>query len=324
MHRFKMKRAGWVLCFIYLGVVNIAFSQNETIQTGEEFVKTETLSIDDTNEGCRDQIRNSSWPGWLTSSTSGETWTLSGSTMQPGNYNVEYEIVRRTWGGGGRDGPPSCNVVNYEYRDFVVTVENQAPEITSNPPASVSEGENLTYSIDASDPEGDNLTYSKVSGPGWLSISGNTLSGTPGYNAAGDYSVKIRVADGSGGTDNQSWTLSVSNTNRSPSIDSSPPTSATEGNSYSYSINASDPDGDDISYSKSVGPDWLSMSGNNLTGTPGNNAAGNHNIEIKVSDGNGGTDTQSYTLNVSNTNRAPSIDSSPPTNAEEGSGYSYS
>src|SRR5699024_8279895 len=160
---------------------------------------------------------------------------------------------------------------SYDTQSFSLTVnnKNQAPNIDSSPPTSANEGSSYSYSIDASDPDGDELAYSLNEGPSWLSLSGNILSGTPGNNAAGSHNIEIEVSDGNGGTDTQSYTLDVSNTNRSPSIDSSPPTSATEGSNYSYSIEASDPDGDDLTYSLDSGPGWLSLSGSTLSGSPG-------------------------------------------------------
>ncbi len=51
----------------------------------------------------------------------------------------------------------------------------------------------------ATDANGDPLTYSRVSGPTWLNISGDTLSGTP--TSSGTNTFTIEVSDGFGGTD---------------------------------------------------------------------------------------------------------------------------
>src|SRR5699024_8857998 len=146
--------------------------------------------------------------------------------------------------------------------------------INSSANKNAKEGSRYSYSVNANDPNGHDLNYNLVNGPKWLSLSDKTLSGTPGYDQSGTYGIKIKVDDGYGGVDTQSFTLTVSNVNRPPSIDSSPPTSAIEGEEYSYVIEASDPGGDDISYTLHKGPDWLSLDGNHLHGTPGMDAQG--------------------------------------------------
>src|SRR5699024_12175931 len=124
-----------------------------------------------------------------------------------------------------------------------------------------------SYAIEASDPDGDDLTFNMTDAPNWASISGNTISGTPGYEAAGDHDFTVTVSDGSA-SDSQSFTVMVSNSDRGPSITSSPPTSAVEGKEYSYVIESSDPDGDELSYSLVEGTAWLSLDGNHLLRTP--------------------------------------------------------
>ena len=47
------------------------------------------------------------------------------------------------------------------------------------------------------------------------------------------------------------------------------------------------------------------LSGNTLSGTPSQEHVGTHDINITVSDDNGGIATQSFTLTVNNVNDAP-------------------
>src|SRR5699024_3092460 len=206
---------------------------------------------------------------------------------------------------------------------YTLTVDNinQPPSIDSSPVKNGKEGSAYEYVVDGSDPDGDNLSFSLVSGPDFLSFTDNILSGKPGYNKADEYNIEIKVSDGNA-SDSQSFTLTINNVNRAPSISSSPPTSATGGSSYEYVVNANDSDGDDISYSKPKGPDWLSMSGNTLSGTPGNKVSGKFDITVKASDGKA-SDTQSFTITVSSTNRPPEFSSTPVTDIKEKEKYSY-
>src|SRR5699024_2109358 len=153
------------------------------------------------------------------------------------------------------------------------------------PVKSGKEAKTYEYVVNASDPDGDNLAYSLDTGPDFVPFTENRLTGKPGYNQAGEYEIALSVSDVNA-SDSQSFTLTISNVNRAPSISTSPTTSAIGGSAYEYVVNASDPDGDDISYSNTAGPGWLSMSGNTLGGTPGNKVDGSFDVTVKASDGN--------------------------------------
>ncbi len=89
-------------------------------------------------------------------------------------------------------------------------------------------------------------------------------------------------------------------TNHIPVITSSPVTQVDEGNSYNYDVNAIDSDGDNLTYSLTQAPAWLSMNSNTgmISGTaPEVSSDEYHNISVKVSDGIS-FDTQNYTLTV--------------------------
>ncbi|SHG54434.1 Putative Ig domain-containing protein [Fodinibius roseus] len=242
----------------------------------------------------------------------GGTAVLTGtpSYNQSGSYNIELQVSDGNGGG-----------TNTQSYTLEVNNNNRSPSIDSSPPTSATEGNSYSYSIEASDPDGQNLTYSMDTGPGWLSLSGSTLSGNPGYNATGSYDVTISVSDGND-SDSQSFTITVDNSNRPPSIDSKAPTSVNEGDNYSYEISASDPDGDDLTYNLNESPSWASISGNTISGSPGFSDSGDHDFLVEVSDGNA-SDSQSFTVTVGGTDRGPSIKSSPPTSAVEGKEYSY-
>lgn len=76
--------------------------------------------------------------------------------------------------------------------------------------------------------------------------------------------------------------------NQAPSISGIPTTTIDADNSYSFSPSATDPDGDNLSFSISNQPSWSSFdtSSGRLSGTPDANSAGVYsNILISVSDG---------------------------------------
>ncbi|MCK4563640.1 MAG: cadherin-like domain-containing protein, partial [Verrucomicrobia bacterium] len=105
---------------------------------------------------------------------------------------------------------------------------------------------------------------------------------------------------------------SYSSVNNAPSWNSNPvnETAATEGMPYSSTIadDATDPDGDPLTYSKVSGTAWLSVATDGiLSGTPASGDVGANVFTVQVSDGNGGTDTATLNIVVANVNTVPAF-----------------
>jgi Concanavalin A-like lectin/glucanases superfamily/Bacterial Ig domain/Immunoglobulin domain/Immunoglobulin I-set domain len=84
-----------------------------------------------------------------------------------------------------------------------VTATNRAPKFSNNPfsVAGITAGQSYagTLATTASDPNGDTVTFAKLSGPAWLSVSGNgNLTGTPLSNDAGTNVFLMKVSDPAG------------------------------------------------------------------------------------------------------------------------------
>ena len=88
-------------------------------------------------------------------------------------------------------------------------------------------------------------------------------------------------------------------TNQSPTITSTPITTATVAAAYAYNVNATDPDGDTLTYSLTTNP--TSMTIDSTTGvinwTPTSTQIGDHDLTVEVSDGEL-LDTQSFLITV--------------------------
>jgi hypothetical protein len=95
--------------------------------------------------------------------------------------------------------------------------------------------------------------------------------------------------------------------NNPPTITSAAVTTGTEGVPYSYDVDASDPDGDTLTYSLTTAPSGMTI--DSATGlvswTPSGTQAGSHAVTVEVSDGRGGTDTQSFAITVEAAAPAP-------------------
>ncbi len=88
--------------------------------------------------------------------------------------------------------------------------------------------------------------------------------------------------------------------NSSPVIESDPVTTAKEGAAYTYDVEATDPNGDTLTYSLTTSPTGMTINSINgvISWTPA--AAGSFDVTVEVSD-NKKSETQSFTITVDET-----------------------
>ncbi|MCU7919309.1 MAG: putative Ig domain-containing protein [Candidatus Thiodiazotropha sp. (ex Epidulcina cf. delphinae)] len=257
-------------------------------------------------------------PAGMTINTAAGLIAWTPTDTQLGSHTVSVQVD------DGRGGTASQN--------FTLTVDpapNTAPTITSTPVTTATEGVAYSYDVNATDADGDTLSYSLTTAPAGVTIDGTSglIAWTPSNAQLGSQAVSVQVDDGNGGSATQSFTVTVSTTpNTAPTITSTPVTTATEGVAYSYDVNATDADGDTLSYSLTTAPAGVTIDGTSglIAWTPSNAQLGSQAVSVQVDDGNGGSATQSFTVTVSTTpNTAPTITSTPVTTATEGVAYSY-
>ena len=213
--------------------------------------------------------------------------------------------------------------------DDTAPPENTPPKISGSPDTQAAEGQAYRFTPSANDADGDNLSFSITNKPSWAKFDTSTgaLSGTPGYNSAGTTSnIRISVSDGKATASLNAFSITVSGTNRAPTISGAPGTSVAEGQAYRFTPSANDADGDDLTFSIANKPSWANFdaSTGTLRGTPGYDSAGTtSNIRIRVSDGSETASLSAFNITVGNTNRAPTISGTPSTNVEEGTAYRF-
>lgn len=177
---------------------------------------------------------------------------------------------------------------------------NTAPEITSTALITVEAGSEYSYSLAASDADNDTLTLSASTLPDWLSfdVGTGTLSGTPTAEHVGEHNVVLAVSDGTDET-TQAFVITVTAANTAPQWTSTAVTTASVGSEYSYTLAATDADGDDLTYSAETIPAWLTFNSSTqvLSGTPVHDDVGDHSVVLKVSDGEDDA-TQNFTIAV--------------------------
>ncbi len=269
-------------------------------------------------------------PAWMTfTDIGGGSATLSGtpSNAEVGDHTVSLLVTDP----GALTGP----------QDFTVTVADvaEAPEIVSVAVMAATQDAAYTYNIIATDPDaGDTalLVISAPTLPAWMTLTDNgagsaTLSGTPSNAEVGDHTVSLLVTDPGALTGPQDFTVTVADVAEAPTIVSLAVTAATQDLAYTYSVTATDPDFGETSQlviSAPTLPAWMTFTDNGggsatLSGTPTNAEVGDHAVSLLVTDLLGLTDTQDFTVTVTDVAEAPTIDSLAITAATQGDVYTY-
>ena len=182
---------------------------------------------------------------------------------------------------------------------------NQAPVLAAIGDQGVAEGGTLRIELSASDEDSDDLTYAVSGHPPGSSLSESTFAWDPTHEQAGAYEVTFTVSDGRGGTDSETVTITVEETNRAPVLAAVGDQGVAEGGSLQIELDGSDADEDDLTYSVSGHPSGSSLSESTFMWTPTHEQAGAYEVTFTVSDGRGGTDSETITITVEETNRAP-------------------
>ncbi|MCU7858750.1 MAG: tandem-95 repeat protein, partial [Candidatus Thiodiazotropha sp. (ex Lucinoma kastoroae)] len=134
--------------------------------------------------------------------------------------------------------------------DVTISSVNDAPTITSTPVTSGVENQAYQYQVQANDSDSDALSYSLITAPAGMSIDADGLIvWTPDFMAAGDHPVTVTVQDTLGASDEQSYTLTIADTNRAPVIEPISDVTLDANTTLTLVLNATDADGDGLTYS---------------------------------------------------------------------------
>ncbi|ABX47352.1 outer membrane adhesin like protein [Shewanella baltica OS195] len=305
-----------------LSVVNIndapTISSTAITAATQDAAYSYTFAASDTDVGDTLTLSAVTKPSWL--SFNAATGVLSGT---PSNADVgSHVVLLRVTDTDGLTADQSFSIT--------VTNVNDAPTISSTAITAATQDAAYSYTFAASDTDvGDVLTFSAVTKPSWLSFNAATglLSGTPSNADVGSHVVLLRVTDTDGLTADQSFSITVTNVNDAPTISSTAITAATQDAAYSYTFAAADTDvGDVLTFSAVTKPSWLSFNAATglLSGTPSNADVGSHVVLLRVTDTDGLTADQSFSITVTNVNDAPTISSTAITAATQDVAYSYS
>jgi hypothetical protein len=190
----------------------------------------------------------------------------------------------------------------------VFRIPNSPPVLQPIGDKTANEGEVLTFDILATDLDrGDVIIYSALNLPTGASLVGRTFSWQPGYNQAGAYQVIFRADDGKE-IDQETITITVNNVNRPPVLAPIGNKRTTEDTLLEFAVNATDPDGDRLTFSVSGLPTGavfdLQRVAQTFSWIPGPNQHGSYPVTFSVTDG-AATDSETIAITVADVTHSP-------------------
>jgi hypothetical protein len=178
----------------------------------------------------------------------------------------------------------------------------------------------ITVTLTASDPDGTALTYSATGLPPGLTINATTgvISGTLTFTSAGTYTVTATASDGQL-SNSKSFTWTVTNTNRPPTLTQPANQTSARNTSVSLQLAATDPDGTALTYSAAGLPPSLTVNAATglISGTLMASSTGSHTVTATASDG-AASNSKTFTWTVTNTGGGLTITSLSPSSGPVG------
>ncbi len=200
---------------------------------------------------------------------------------------------------------------------ITVTNANDAP-LANDDAASVAEDSGasaIAVLTNDTDSDSDQLSVSSVTqganGAVVITGGGTGLTYAPNANFVGTDSFSYTVSDGNGGSDSATVSITVTGVNDAPNANNDAASVAEDSGANAINVlaNDTDPEGNTLSVSSvtqgSNGAVVITGGGTGLTYAPNANFVGTDSFSYTVSDGNGGSDSATVSITVTNVNDAP-------------------
>lgn len=212
-------------------------------------------------------------------------------------------------------------ISSFDDRSKFLTMKVDKPIRLKEVPTShiLNQGENLFISF-------VNLGYDKEcewefeSESKWIEFDESLISaqGTPRNGDVGDHEFSLNASDGMGIF--QKITVQVQVNNIDPIIQGDDILQINEDEYYESDYSSNEDGSGDLLWGFKASRKWISINEENgtLYGTPKNDDVGVTNVTLFVFDGNGGTGSRTFGIEVQNVNDPPSIDTVIKTDAKQG------
>ncbi len=256
-------------------------SESSLVRFGDR-VAVECLASDP--DGDEISYQWSANGGAFSGDGSSVTWRASDTT---GGYTLTV-VAKDTKGGEAS----SSLVINVRLN------EPPAIEQLTAEASSVGLGDSVAIDCLASDPDGDEVSYQWSANGGAFSGEGSGATWTA-PDTAGDYVVGVTVTDGRGATTSAGLEINVLS-NSPPVINTlkAEKTTVYIGKSTVIRCDASDPDGDELTYVWKSSRGELSGEGAEVDWTASGNCGDHVTVTVTVRDGSGGEVSRKMTLVV--------------------------
>jgi RHS repeat-associated protein len=220
-------------------------------------------------------------------------WTPN--ALQFGNNSVSVRVF------DGTDATIQSFNINVGNAGISAEPINRAPEITSTPGQITNLEREYQYNLTGSDADNDLLLWSLDSAPPGMIIDAQSgaLRWKPRTDQLGEHTVKVHLTDALGMYTSQEFSLVVNSTNTPPQINSTAKTIAAVNQPYVYQVIASDPEGEEITYSLGKAPVGMTIDSNGLIKwTPKSDQLQAYEVEVIATDKAKSSATQTYTIEV--------------------------
>lgn len=194
--------------------------------------------------------------------------------------------------------------------ELTVNPVNDAPT-TAGLAVSGDEDQTIGGTVTATDVEGDLLTYSLVtnSANGFVTLgTDGSFTFAPNADFHGSDSFTYRATDPSGAFVEGTVTITVAAVNDAPTA-SDQMLAVDEDTPLGIYPTASDVDGDPLTYTVSSGPTngTITFDGSGFTYTPSENYYGSDSVTFSISDGQGGSTSQTFLISINAVNDPPTF-----------------
>ena len=281
---------------------------------------------------------------------------ITANFVDVNSFTITPAILDTIAGGSLNDGAHTLSLTatdefgnaSTQELSFTLISNNGAPELSaSGATRTINEDDPFTLDLNTifTDPNPDDiLSYQLATGstlPGWLTLNGSVLSGTPENSDVGPFQFAITATDSQAATVNGTLNITVENTPDAPVIAPIADQSVEDDSFFSLNIgnSVSDVDPGDvvtISVDQADGvengapvnlralPAWLTFDNatNILSGTPTDADVGVVGISVVASDLAGQTDAAFFTITVTDLGEPPVFDAIGPDTATEDVPYS--
>ncbi|MCK5559171.1 MAG: hypothetical protein KAJ51_01200, partial [Thermoplasmata archaeon] len=232
---------------------------------------------------------------WLTLGPA--TGELSGT---PTNLDVGiWEVTVACSDGNGGTASHFFNLTVINVNDAPIIIYNLPPETYPT----VEEGISLEFNITYTDEDSDTFIVT------WTLDGVNVRSDVPfwtylpDFGTAGDHEVIVNVTDDGGASASHRWIVIVTTANRAPIIDEFGPMNLKpildpDASEITFSITASDPDSNLMTYEWFVNGVDTGERTSSITFDRSNYKPGSYNLTVKVTDTEGASTEQTWTVDV--------------------------